>query len=302
MDGQRCSAGRSGSWSTRPSGRSMQHAGVDRRRHRARRPPPGQHPHHRRGQRNASASRWSAPSIILDRTGNTSAASIPLALADAVDAGRLHAGDLVLLVGFGAGMTWASAVDAVGHGVSEPAASPAPSSSPAGRRGIGLACARAFAADGAPRRGHCTATSRSTSLALAVQCDVTDADAGRRRVRHRRGGARPGRGRSWPTPASPATGCSCACARTTSSDVLDTNLTGALPRRQAGHRADDAGPLGPASSSCRRSAPTSARRARPTTPPSKAGLIGLARVHRPRVRDPRASPPTSWRRARSPPT
>jgi 3-oxoacyl-[acyl-carrier-protein] synthase-3 len=49
-------------------------------------------------------------SIVLDRTGNTSAASIPLALAEAADAGRLHEGDLVLLSGFGAGMTWASAV------------------------------------------------------------------------------------------------------------------------------------------------------------------------------------------------
>jgi 3-oxoacyl-[acyl-carrier-protein] synthase-3 len=48
--------------------------------------------------------------IVLDRTGNTSAASIPLALTEAADAGRLHEGDLVLLSGFGAGMTWASAV------------------------------------------------------------------------------------------------------------------------------------------------------------------------------------------------
>jgi 3-oxoacyl-[acyl-carrier-protein] synthase-3 len=48
--------------------------------------------------------------IVLDRTGNTSAASIPLALAEAADAGRLKEGDLVLLSGFGAGMTWASAV------------------------------------------------------------------------------------------------------------------------------------------------------------------------------------------------
>lgn len=47
---------------------------------------------------------------VLDRTGNTSSASIPLALAEAADQGRLEPGDLVLLVGFGAGMTWASAV------------------------------------------------------------------------------------------------------------------------------------------------------------------------------------------------
>lgn len=48
--------------------------------------------------------------VVLHRTGNTSAASIPLALADALDAGRVKKGDLVLLVGFGAGMTSASAV------------------------------------------------------------------------------------------------------------------------------------------------------------------------------------------------
>ncbi len=48
--------------------------------------------------------------IVLDRTGNTSSASIPLALVDAIDEGRLADGDLVLLTGFGAGMTWGSAL------------------------------------------------------------------------------------------------------------------------------------------------------------------------------------------------
>lgn len=48
--------------------------------------------------------------LVLQGTGNTSAASIPLALADALDQDRVRDGDLVLLVGFGAGMTWASAV------------------------------------------------------------------------------------------------------------------------------------------------------------------------------------------------
>lgn len=47
---------------------------------------------------------------VLQRTGNTSSASIPLALAEAADTGRLQPGDLALIVGFGAGMTWASAV------------------------------------------------------------------------------------------------------------------------------------------------------------------------------------------------
>ena len=48
--------------------------------------------------------------VVIDRYGNTSSASIPLALADALDAGRLEAGHHVLLTGFGGGMTWASAV------------------------------------------------------------------------------------------------------------------------------------------------------------------------------------------------
>jgi 3-oxoacyl-[acyl-carrier-protein] synthase III len=49
-------------------------------------------------------------SVVIDRTGNTSAASIPLALADALDTGRVANGDIVLLVGFGGGMTAASAI------------------------------------------------------------------------------------------------------------------------------------------------------------------------------------------------
>ncbi|HEY8094302.1 MAG TPA: beta-ketoacyl-ACP synthase III [Acidimicrobiales bacterium] len=47
---------------------------------------------------------------VLHYTGNTSSASIPLALVDALEAGRVKEGDLILLVGFGAGMTAASAV------------------------------------------------------------------------------------------------------------------------------------------------------------------------------------------------
>jgi 3-oxoacyl-[acyl-carrier-protein] synthase-3 len=44
--------------------------------------------------------------LNLDRFGNTSAASVPIALHEAVKAGRLKRGDLVLLVAFGAGLTW----------------------------------------------------------------------------------------------------------------------------------------------------------------------------------------------------
>lgn len=42
----------------------------------------------------------------LQRYGNTSCASIPLCLHDAKAEGRLQEGDLVLLMGFGAGLTW----------------------------------------------------------------------------------------------------------------------------------------------------------------------------------------------------
>ena len=48
--------------------------------------------------------------VTIDRYGNTSSASIPLALVHALDEGRLQPGNTVLLSGFGGGMTWASAV------------------------------------------------------------------------------------------------------------------------------------------------------------------------------------------------
>jgi 3-oxoacyl-[acyl-carrier-protein] synthase-3 len=48
--------------------------------------------------------------VVLDRYGNTSSASIPLAFDDARENGRIKSGDYALLTGFGAGMTWASAI------------------------------------------------------------------------------------------------------------------------------------------------------------------------------------------------
>ena len=48
--------------------------------------------------------------MVIDRYGNTSSASIPLALDDALRSGRISAGSHLLLTGFGGGMTWASAV------------------------------------------------------------------------------------------------------------------------------------------------------------------------------------------------
>ena len=48
--------------------------------------------------------------INVDRYGNTSSGSIPLALADAAADGRLRPGQLVLMTGMGAGLTWGSAL------------------------------------------------------------------------------------------------------------------------------------------------------------------------------------------------
>lgn len=45
--------------------------------------------------------------VNVDRYGNTSAASIPIALGEARDQGKIKKGDTLVLVGFGAGLTWA---------------------------------------------------------------------------------------------------------------------------------------------------------------------------------------------------
>ena len=46
--------------------------------------------------------------INVDRYGNTSAASIPIALCEAVEEGQVKDGDRLVLVGFGGGLSWAA--------------------------------------------------------------------------------------------------------------------------------------------------------------------------------------------------
>ena len=46
--------------------------------------------------------------INLQRYGNTSTASVPIALCEAIECGRVHPGDNLVFVGFGAGLTWAA--------------------------------------------------------------------------------------------------------------------------------------------------------------------------------------------------
>ncbi len=48
--------------------------------------------------------------LNLERYGNTSAASVPIALDEARRAGRIHSGDHVIMIAFGGGLTWASTV------------------------------------------------------------------------------------------------------------------------------------------------------------------------------------------------
>ena len=48
--------------------------------------------------------------VNLEKYGNTSAASVPIALDEAIQAGRAKRGDTVLLVAFGGGLTWGSAI------------------------------------------------------------------------------------------------------------------------------------------------------------------------------------------------
>jgi 3-oxoacyl-[acyl-carrier-protein] synthase-3 len=48
--------------------------------------------------------------VNIQRYGNTSAASVPIALDEACRQGRLQPGDIAILLAFGAGLTWGSAV------------------------------------------------------------------------------------------------------------------------------------------------------------------------------------------------
>jgi 3-oxoacyl-[acyl-carrier-protein] synthase-3 len=62
----------------------------------------------------ATAERLGLPldkvALNIDRYGNTSAASIPIALDEAVRTGRIRTGDFIMLEAFGGGLTWASAL------------------------------------------------------------------------------------------------------------------------------------------------------------------------------------------------
>ena len=107
---RRSSAARCGSSSSRrPT--ALERAGVDRRRRRLVRPAPGQRPYHRGRRATGSGIPAERTIVNIDRYGNTVAASIPLVARRGRRRRPAAAdGDLVLLSGFGAGLTWGSAL------------------------------------------------------------------------------------------------------------------------------------------------------------------------------------------------
>ena len=55
--------------------------------------------------------------VNIEKYGNTSAASIPLALAESVEQGKLKLNSTAILCGFGAGMTWGGAIVRLREGI-----------------------------------------------------------------------------------------------------------------------------------------------------------------------------------------
>ena len=90
--------------------------------------------------------------VNIERYGNTSSASIPLALFEAVDDGRVKAGDLVLLSGFGAGHDVGERAPSLGRSMTAGAAShdTSPALVTGGSKGIGASICVALARQGPP--------------------------------------------------------------------------------------------------------------------------------------------------------
>ena len=82
--------------------------GLAARRHQAPRAAPGQPAHQLEMVQKRLGLRDDQVFNNIQRYGNTTAASIPMALHEALDAGRLDKGDMLILTAFGGGLTWAS--------------------------------------------------------------------------------------------------------------------------------------------------------------------------------------------------
>ena len=201
-----------------------------------RRPPPGQRPHRRRRLPAARAPDPARRHRRSTTTGNTSAASIPLALVDAVDAGRLATGDLVLLIGFGAGMTWASALVRWSQPSGDGRTMSRVVLVTGGNRGIGLATRPPLRRRRRPGRRHLpqrtTADADADGL-LGVPCDVTDTeqvDAAFTAVEEALGPVEVLVANAGIT----RDGLVLRMSDDDFTSVLDANLTGGVPARRAG--------------------------------------------------------------------
>ena len=176
-----------------------------RRRHRARRAPPGQHPHHRGRLPAPRHPDGAHASTVLDRTGNTSSASIPLALADALDDGRVKRRRPRAARRLRRRHDRGQRRAALGRRRAREPGRPRHRRLPGHRPRLRPPLRRRSAT-----RSPSPTTARPPPDGLfGVRCDVTSAESGRRRLHGRRGRSS-ARSRCWsPTPASPRTACCC---------------------------------------------------------------------------------------------
>ena len=99
---------------------------------------PGELPHHR-GRRAQPGCEYDIFVSNLERYGNTSAASIPIALCEAIADGRVEEGDHIAFCGFGGGLAWAAIGAHLDGSRNRRATRPRPSAPPAHLRSRGLA-------------------------------------------------------------------------------------------------------------------------------------------------------------------
>ena len=226
--------------------------------------------------------------VNIERYGNTSSASIPLALFEAVDDGRVRDGDLVLCAGFGAGMTWAQRAGPLGARMSQTDPAERVAFVTGGSRGIGRATVLALARAGHPvgfcyslrRRRRATRRAQRSKhaggKAVAVRADVADADA----VDAAFGEIESAFGPVTVLVNNAGITRDGLLVRMSDEQwgaVIDTNLTGAFHTIRRATPGDDEGALRAHRQRRRRSARHIGQAGQANYAAAKAGLVGLTR-------------------------